>query len=227
MAGVAIQATVKYNSTIRALNFIDKELAPKVMAETLNRTADATTKQMQKNIKSDFTIRTKFTLKSTENSRAKPWRALNKAKGKVIDRMFSRSGTFSPYLWIQENGGNIKAEAGGAYPIATINSRTSKSYKKSVAKKNRLPAGSFTDGDYDTNRFIGTPKGGSRGRGLYARNKNNTYLVKMRDLGQDSINIKGKHFHEKAVKKYGTAQFIENMFNKVANRALRKRGLSG
>lgn len=223
MAGVAIKATVDNKAMLRALNMIEKDLAPKVMAETLNRTADAVTKQMQRNIKSDFTLRTKFTMKSTENSRAKPWRALNKAMGKIIDRMFSRSGTFSPYLWKQENTGKIKSESGGAYPIATVNARTSRSYKKSVAKRNRLPSGSLTDGDYGPDTFIGTPAG--RERGMYQRKRGS--LILLRRLNQNSIDIKGTHFHGNAVKKYGTPQFIEAMFNKIANKALSKRGLSG
>ena len=227
MSKVAFSATVDNKAMLRALNVFEKDLAPSVMAETLNKTADAVTTQMQRNIKSDFTLRTPFTLKSTESPKAKPWKALNKAMGKMIDKMFSRAGTFSKYLWKQENGGTIKAEAGGAYPIATLNARTSGSYQKSIAKKNRLAPGSLNDGDYDLNRFIGTPKGGSRGRGLYARNKNNTYLVKMRDLGSDTITIKATHFHQKAVDKFGTASFITAMFNKIAVRELKKRGWNG
>jgi len=207
-----------------ALKIYGREALPKAVAETLNRTAEATTKQQIKNVRRTMTVRSKFTIKSMSSKRARPYTALNKATGKNIDRMFSRAGTISRYLWMQEEN-FIKKGLDGPIPIPTIAARTGKNIKKSVRKTFRLsPTQSLSDGEIGNNMFIGTPKGFSK-RGLYLRGPRKGVLRMLRNLETDEAKIKGKGFHSKAVKKYGTAQFIKAQFLKVSKKIMKQKGL--
>lgn len=125
--------TRKYMLAIKILN---KDALPKVVAETLNRTADATTKQQIKNVKKDLTVRTKYTI----NSMQRKGHAINHARGKNVDRMFSRAGTFSPYLWMQEENFTKKGLS-GPVAIPTLSTRVSKNIKKSIRKNTGLLRG--------------------------------------------------------------------------------------
>lgn len=207
-----------------AMDMISKTALPEAIAETLNVTADATTKEQVRNAKKDFTLRTAYTLRSMESGGAKPYKALNKARGKKITRMYSRAGTYSKYLWLQEENRTVRGLT-GAVPIPTLAARASKSIKKSVRKTYRLNSGeSLQDGPLGATgkRFIGTAKGGNRRRGIYLRSGNNHRLTMIRNLESDSIRIKGTGFHEKAVRRYGTVQFIRAQFKRIATARLRR-----
>ena len=222
MASVVFPIDVDTKKYTAAMKIFRKEALPKAVAETLNRTADAVTKLQIKNVKRDVIIRTKFTINSMKSKRARPWQALNKAMGKNIARMFSRAGTFSNYLWKQEETGTYKGMS-GPVPIPTLQTRTSKNLKKSVRKKFRLsPGQNLSDGDLGENMFIGTPQG--RKRGVYEKDKRGK-LVMLRNLESKQITIKGTGFHSKAVKRFGTQQFIKAQFIKVSKRILRQKGL--
>lgn len=210
--------TRKYMLAIKILN---KDALPKVVAETLNRTADATTKQQIKNVKKDLTVRTKYTI----NSMQRKGHAINHARGKNVDRMFSRAGTFSPYLWMQEENFTKKGLS-GPVAIPTLSTRVSKNIKKSIRKKYRLAPGQSTESGTGTNWFIGIPKGKGRPKGLYERTNKNKKLRMLRNLEHDEVKIKGTHFHSDAVKKYGTQQFIKAQFIKVSKRVLKQKGLT-
>lgn len=219
----AFPIDVDTRAYMKAMNIISKDALPKAVAETLNRTADAVTKQQIKNVKKDMIIRTKFTLNSMLSQRARPWKALNKAMGKNIARMFSRAGTFSSYLWKQEET-KIYKGLSGPIPIPTLQTRTSKNLEKTVRKKFRLtPGQGLSDGELGDNMFIGTPQG--RRRGIYQRSKKGK-MIMLRNLESEQITIKGTGFHSKAVKKFGTQQFIRAQFFKVSKRILRQKGVA-
>ena len=223
MASVVFPVDVDTKAFTKAMIIINKKALPDAIAETLNRTADATTKQQIRNVKKDVKVRTKFTLKSMESRRARPWKALNKARGKNISRMFSRAGTFSNYLWKQEESATYKG-MNGPVPIPVLRSRTSKNINKSVRKKYRLsPGQDLSDKNLGNNMFIGTPQG--RKRGIYEKDKRGK-LFMIRNLESQEIRIKGTGFHSKAVKKFGTTQFIKAQYQKVFKRAMRIRGVA-
>ena len=211
--------TTKYTL---ALKIYGRKALPKAVAETLNNTADAVTKQQIKNVKKDLRVRTKYTL----NSMQRRGHSINQARGLNVDRMFSRAGTFSRYLWTQEENFTKKGMS-GPVPIPTLSARVGKNIQKTIRKQYRLlPAQSLVDGGIDSKTFIGTPRGGSRKRGLYARNKGNKYLVMMRNLEHKEVKIKGKHFHSSALKRYGTQQFIKAQFLKASKKILKQKGIA-
>ena len=214
-----------------ALKIYGREALPKAVAETLNRTAEAVTKQQIKNVKRDLNVRTNFTIWSMRRKSAKPYLAINKATGNNLNRMFSRAGTFSKYLWMQE-GNFTKKGLKDHVAIPTLSTRVGKNIKKTVRETYRLKrTQSLSDGGVGfTNRkgkqtgsgFIGVPKGMSR-RGMYLRQGKS--LVMLRNLEHKDVKIKGVGFHSKAVKKYGTEQFIKAQFFKVSKRILKRKGL--
>lgn len=212
---------------MKTMKLIGNDALPDSVSETLNVTADSVTKQQIKNA-GQFIIRTPFTLRSMQSSRAKPYKALNKAKGKNIQRMFSRSGTFSTYLWKQENGGTF-AGLDGPVPIATDSARTSKNHKKAVAKRFRIKESDpLKDGAFgDTGKqFIGSPRGvvngKARARGIYVRSGNNKRLTMLRNLESKSIKIKGTKFHAKAVDRKATKALVSTRFRRIAQKKLDK-----
>lgn len=204
---------------------IEKDMAPKMIAETLNRTADAVTKQQIRNVKTRLTVRTPFTLRSMEMSRARPYRALNKASGKNLSRMFSRAGTVSKYLWMQE-GFTKKGQGGGPIPIARDLTRAGGTRSGIVRRMYRLSKGaSFPAGEFGTSgkQFVGRPKGGNRPLGLYERRNKNTRLMMLRSLTTRQVQIKDTNFHDDAVRRYGTRQFIAAQFRALAKREISRR----
>jgi len=205
------------------LDLISKTALPEAMAETLNRTADASTKLQIRNVKSRLIVRTQFTIRSMTSGRARPYQALNKATGNNINKMFSRTGTYSPYLWMQE-GHTKRSISGGPVPIATVNIRTGKNLNKSIRRAYRLNASdALTRGDFGEwgKKFIGKPKGRSA-FGIYERRNNNKKLMMLRNLEHNEVKIPDSNFHDDAIKRFGTAQFIEAQFNKIANQKLRR-----
>ena len=202
-----------------------KEAYPEAVADTLNDAANAVTKQQIRTVRNKLTTRTKF----TTNSMSRKGKALNQARGKSVERMFSRAGTFSPYLWLQEED-NVIEGLNGPKPIATLPARTSKNIQKAIKRKYRLKStqslhpGAFGQSGYER-LFAGKPKGGNRRYGLYERSANNKKLTMIRNLENESVKIKGIHFHGNAVKKFGTQQYISARFYKNANKRLKKRGV--
>jgi len=129
--------------------------------------------------------------------------------------MHSRTSSISPYLAIQNYGGTIKAQ-GQRIPIPTLQARTSKSIQRSIARRYRMnQLGSFDGG---SKFFMGKPKGGDRPIGIWERYQGNKKLRMIRNLEKSRVEIKGVHWHDDAVKKYGTRQFIRAQFIKHAKR---------
>lgn len=224
---VVMSADVDTKAYMKAMSIIAKDSLPTAVAETLNMTADAVTKQQISRVKR-MTIRTPYTLKSMQSAGARPYKALNKARGHNLKTMFSRAGTFSSYLWKQDEGGDFKAQAGGAVPIATRSARTGKSINKAIAKRYRLKPGALPDGPFgETGKeFIGSPRGttekGARPRGLYVRSGNNKRLTMVRNLESDVIHIKPTGFHSKSVDSKGSNSLIAKRFKRFAQKEINK-----
>ena len=60
-----IRVIMDNDAAIKALANFGLKKAPKIVAKTLNQTAEAVTNQLQRNIKRQFILRSKFTLRST------------------------------------------------------------------------------------------------------------------------------------------------------------------
>lgn len=220
---------IKTKAFMKVISSISKDALPEAAALTLNFTADQVTKQQIANVKRDMIVRTPFTIRSMSSGRAKPFKALFKARGKSMKRMFSIAGTFSPYLWMHEEGRNIEGK-NGPIPIATDFARVRKSKKRSIAKRNRLSenqslknGSSFTSGNGAQMRVL-KPRGSNKGRprrfGVYTVVRGKMKMV--RNLETNRAKVKGRHFHSDAVKRKGNNQLIASRFRKYGKKAIKK-----
>lgn len=210
---------------MKTMSLISKDSVPKAAALTLNFTADQVTKQQIKNVNSDFTVRTKFTINSMSSRHARPYKALNKAKGKKLRTMFSRSGTFSKYLWLQENNNEIRG-IDGPIPIATKAARTAKSERRAIAKRFRLSRnqrfteGSTISGGSGAETRVLRPKGRNRKFGIYQVKGRKMTMI--RNLEHRKAKIKGTGFHKKAVKIKASNRLIAERFKRYGKQEIKK-----
>lgn len=212
---MSFSADVDIRKYMAAMRFISKEALPDAVAESLNAPAEAIEKAARKNVKRDLTIRTKFTVNSIRQDRH--------ARGQNIERMFSRVGSISPYLWMHDKGYKAEGISGDPLPIPTTEARTSKSIQRAISKKYRIGKNErIQPGMYSSipTMFTGKPKGGDRPYGIYKRANRNNKLVMLRNLEHDDAKIPATHWFSKPVKKYGSMQFIKAQFIKIAKRKL-------
>lgn len=217
-------AEVDDRAYANAMRILGREVLPQTVAETLNRTAEAVTKQGERNVKRRLIVRTKYTLNSLKRKGAHPYRALNKARGRDINRMFSRAGTISEYLSVQEEGALISAK-GAKIPIPTLRARVARNLERMIAKRYRMDEmGEFTEArpDAGSRFFIGRPKGNNRRLGVYERWQGGRKLRMIRNLESASVRVPATHWHRDAVNKYGTMQFIRAQFRDAARKRLRR-----
>lgn len=221
MARGSFWADVETQKYMTALRIIDRDALPQAVALTLNRTADAVTNAARGNIERRLIVRTRFTTNSLTNQRARPFSALNKAMGASVDRMFSRAGSFSPYLLIQDAGGTISA-GGRRLPIPTVAARTGQNLRRSIRKAYRMDQ--IGNVDSSGRFFIGRPKGGGRPLGIYERHGNNKRLRMIRNLSQSSVTVPASRWFSDAVARFGTPQFIRAQFLRAARERLERMG---
>jgi len=212
-----IGADVNTRSYIAAMRVLGDEILPAVVAETLNETADAVTRRSLRNLKKSVIIRTKFTTNSLTRSGAKPYFALNKARGRRVERMYSRAGSISPYLGIQDTGGTVDAN-GSRIPIPTLAARTGKRLEKSIAGRYNLRRMGDLDGSQ--RYFLGTPKGNQGPLGIYERYQSNKKIRMLRNLESKSVEVPATHWHSEAVDRLGHNRLIRARFKRNAQRKI-------
>lgn len=216
---MSFRADVDTEAYMRAMRRLGNDILPEIIAETLNETADAVTKRSLRYLNSRLTVRTKFTTNSINRPAARPYKALNKAKGHNLQRMFSRAGTISPYLSVQDQGATIRAK-GDRVPIPTLNARTGKNLSRSIAGRYNL--GRMGDIAGDGRYFIGEPKGGNRPLGLYERTNKNHKLRMLRNLESRVVNVPKTSWHTDASEELGSPRFIRARFRRNAERRLKR-----
>lgn len=207
MAKNDLFADVDIKQYMAAMKMLDKSLLPRMVAETLNGTAEAVEKQGKKNAQNRLTIRTKFTLNSIRQDRH--------ARGDNIERMYSRVGSISDYLWKHDEGHTQEAK-NSRIPIPTPQARTGKNPNKRIARRYAMNSVSFGGGRF----FMGEPKGGGP-LGIYERYQKNKRLRLIRNLEESRVKIPATYWFSDAVKKYGTAQFVKAQFRTLARKYLR------
>ena len=220
---MSFSADVDTRAYMNAMRILGREVLPQVVADTLNETADAVTQRSLRYLKRRLITRTKFTTNSVTRAGAKPYKALNKARGNNIQRMFSRAGSISPYLGVQDMGGTQRSQK-DRVPIPTLAARTAKNLSKSIARRYNLgKMGNIgTDGKF----FIGRPKGEKRykGRplGLYERYSGNGKLRLIRNLESTSVNVPASRWFSDAVEELGAPRLIRARFKRNAQRRLKR-----
>jgi hypothetical protein len=217
---MSFKVDVDTRAYMNAMKLLGQEVLPEVVAETLNQTAEAVTKESLRNVKKRMIVRTKFTINSLTRAGARPYRALNKARGRNVQRMFSRAGSISPYLGIQDTGGVQRPESGQRVPIPTLQARTGRSIQKSIARRYNL--GSMGNIGSDGRFFIGTPKGGGRPLGLYERYQGGKRLRMIRNLESAQVTVPASRWHRDAAEEMGNQRFIRARFKRRAQQRLQR-----
>ena len=204
-------ADVETKSYTLAMRVIGKTAVPRAVATALNATAEAVTKQAIRNVRRKLIVRTQFTLRSI--------RQLRTARGTNLKTMHSRSGSISPYLAIQDEGGTIRASK-QKIPLPTLQARTGRSIQRRIASRYRM------------NRLGGFGKGSKffitrsrRGRwGIYERMARRIRMI--RSLEEPSVRVPGVQWFSDAVGRFGTRQFINAQYIKAARNELRRAGVT-
>jgi hypothetical protein len=203
---MSFHAEVETQKYVQAMKLFDKHALPRTVADTLNGVAEAVSKQAKINVQKRLIVRTKFTTNSIRQDRH--------ARGTNIEKMYSRAGSISPYLRIQDQGGIVQADD-QRLPIPTLEARTGRSNTRAVARRYRMNQ----LGALKRNKkyFIGRPNGAPLG--IYERKKKRK-LKMIRSLEKERITVPASRFFSDSVKKYGTSQFIRAQFIKRARKHL-------
>jgi hypothetical protein len=216
---MSFKVDVDTRAYMNAMKLLGQEVLPEVVAETLNQTADAVTRRSLRYLQKRLTVRVKFTTNSLTRAGARPYKALNKASGRNVTRMFSRAGSISPYLGIQDTGGVQRPESGQRVPIPTLQARTGRSIQKSIARRYNL--GSMGNIGSDGRFFIGKPKGGGPA-GLYERYQGGKRLRMIRNLESAQVTVPASRWHRDAAEEMGNQRFIRARFKRRAQQRLQR-----
>ena len=204
--------TKEYRIYKKKLEMLGADILPRVIAETINVVAGFAHVQSQRNIRSRFVNRNRYTENSVRFYKANP-------KSKIW-KINAVSGSISDYMDEQDQGGARVPKQGSKVVEHTLAARGGDP-KRVVLKKNRA-------GQVGPDRLIGVPRGIVRGAirpfGVYSRNKKNKYLVMIRNITRTKVLIEGKHWHTDAVTFKYRREIVTNEFIRQANMELAKAG---
>lgn len=190
----------------RQLKKYKRDAMPKAVAASINAVSLAAHRQSERNVRTRFTIRNRFTERSL-----KRWPANPKPD---IRRINSVVGTKSKYLPLQETGGMVRAGR-RRIAIPTKSARIGRSKARPVARRFRM------------NRMGQVGRGGKffmmRSRagklGIFTR-RTKRKLVMVRDLSVRSFNLRPKRWHADAIRKYNRKSLYQRVFIREAKKGL-------
>lgn len=191
----------------RALRYQGGTALPDAVAAALNETAASITRRSQDNVRRRLTVRAQYTLNSIKQDRH--------ARGRVVERMFARTGTRSPYLPIQNRGGVIRAR-NRSVPIPTVAARTARSLNRRIA--GRYAMNKMGNIGSDGRFFMGSPRGGGRPAGIWERHSGNRRLRLLRRLGNSQVTVPASRWFDDAIAAH--AHLAPARFRREANRRL-------
>jgi hypothetical protein len=191
----------------RKLQQLGKDVMPRVVAETLNTVAGFAHVQTQRNLRSKFTLRNKYTERSI-----KFYQARERSKWEQINAI---TGSISPYMDMQDTGGTKRPKQGSKVPMARLVARGN---NKSGVVRKKYKAGSL-----GPNQFVGAPRGsGNRPPGVWERHRKNKRLRMIRSLENETIDIKPTRWHRDGVAAWAKMSVINNEFAKNARKEIAK-----
>lgn len=201
-----IKIRVEMKDLERQLKRYNQDALPKAVAASINAVSGAAHSQSERNVRTRFTIRNRFTMRSM-----KLWKANPKPD---IRRINSVTGTISSYLPLQEKGGTVRARR-QRMAIPTKAARISRSKSRPVARRFRM------------NRMGQVGSGGKffvmrskRGKlGIFTR-RTKRQLVMVRDLSVRSFHLRAKNWHSDAVRKFNKKSLYMRVFIREAKKGL-------
>ncbi len=201
-----IKLKVEEEALKRQLRRYQKDALPKAVAASLNAVSLAAHKQSERNIRTRFTLRNPFTLKSMMLWTAHP--------KEDIRRINARTGTRSTYLPLQEKGGTVRARR-QRIAIPTKFARIKKSKSRAVAKRFRMRSmGQVGPG---SKFFMMRNKWGKLG--IFTR-RTKKEIRMVRDLSVRSFHLRAKNWHADAVRKFNRRSLYMRVFIREAKKGL-------
>lgn len=193
-----ITATTDARVWMQAMKILAKEKLPLAVANTLNTVSRAVHTASERNLRTQFILRNQYTLRSMRYSPARP-----KAN---IRSMYAWTGTISPYLGIQEEGGTVTPKSGDRVPVPVGAARGGNWRAQILRRYYMSRLGRFGKGSdfFATDSAIWQRKG---------RRK-----IMVRSLRLHSYRLRPRRWHSEAVDKFGKPSLIEA----VAVREIRK-----
>lgn len=193
----------KYEKQLKKLG---ADVYPQVIADTLNQVAGFAHYASQKNLRQKFILRNRY----IENG-LKFWKANPK---KNIEKINAVTGSITPFMGLQEEGGTRKPKKGKSLAIPTLRARGG---NKASRIKKRYYAGQLSGG-----LFIG--KGGKTAKlGIFERyGKKKNKIRMIRSLAQKTAKVKATHWHTEAMKHYAKGSVIEKEFIRFSKERLTK-----
>ncbi len=205
-----------YNKTLRK---ISQEGIPRAIAATLTRQAEITNIQARTNLKKKLVVRAKYTTNSLKVSESRP-----KPR---IDAMYSKAGTISLYLPIQEEGGVIRARR-KFIAVPTLKARIGGKYTGrrrpmfQLRKAGKINRGGRGSGGGKL--FYMRPRRAGNPPGFFTRKGKK--LIRIYTLNRTEMQIKGVNWFSDAVKKYHNRRFLEKVYVMEAKKEIaRVRGV--
>ena len=201
-----IKIEVETRALERQLKQYRRDALPKAVAGSINAVSLAAHRQSERNVRTRFTIRNRFTLRSL-----KRWSANPKPD---IRRINSVTGTISPYLPLQEEGGTVRARR-QKMAIPTKSARISRSKSRPVASRFRMNRiGQVSRGN---KFFMMRSKAGKLG--IFTR-RTKRKLVMVRDLSVRSFHLRARHWHRDAIRKFNRRSLYMSVFIREAKKGL-------
>ncbi len=215
------QITMKYEGYKKALKAIAEKELPHAAAAAINRIASGAAQAQRANLRERFTLRNRY----SEGSLVF-WEA-NPEKQRDFNKLNAIVGSKQPYLALQEEGGVERAK-GRTLAMPTIAGRGG-SMKYAIPRALRLRAMGQIRGT--SQRY--TKKGNRvRSKGFFIlgpgarlqqaaifRRQGGT-LTKLRLLGRVQQQVRPRHWHEDAVRKYAKASLVQVAFVAEAKRRI-------
>ena len=201
------RATMQDKAYQAALKSVTKAELPTARSAAINVVARAAHSQSERNIRAKMTLRNKYTLGSLKFYPSKV-----RSSGAAG---YAETGTLSPYLPIQEEGGTVRAKR-SRVPVPTLASRSGNK-QRVIASRFRL--NKMGPLNRKGGKFFYAP---FRKPGIYYR-PSKKRLVMLRDLTARSIRVKPTHWHTDAVKKFGTQSMMAAAFVREAKKIIAAR----
>lgn len=201
-----IKVEVETKDLERQLRQYRQDALPKAVAASLNVVAKVVHAQSERNVRTRFTIRNRFTLGSMMLWTAHPKEDLRKIN--------AITGTRSKYLPLQEEGGTVRAKR-QRIAIPTKSARISKSKTRPVARRFYMSRmGQVGSG---SKFFMMRNKWGKLG--IFTR-RTKRKLVMVRDLSVRSFHLRAKNWHRDAVRKFNRKSLYMRVFIREAKKGL-------
>lgn len=194
-----ITAKTDARAWMLAMKIVAKDKLPLAVANTLNTVSRAVHTASERNLRTEFILRNQYTLRSMRHSPAKPKHN--------IGSMYAWTGTISPYLGIQEEGGTVNPKTGDRVPVP-VGAARGGNWRSQILRR------------YYMSR-IG--KIGGKGSDFFATDsaiwqRKGRRKIMIRSLRLRSYRLRPRRWHSEAVDKFGKPSLIEA----VAVREIRK-----